>query len=179
MEDMRSPEEITLASEPEEEPEEITLDEGDEEEEEPRPYKKMSIEDKEKAEEEELAKLEEMDSLLGKSEFVAQMTENNNMLAKFTSNCWFSTPPQWKPSKHGVSCKSLSFVKLLSICRAYMQVWYGTVDQIEELYGVEQVSVNMEGVKNQEQFMQRVRPLLMEHNQVKYFPLQNCTLHES
>ena len=50
-----------------------------------------------------------------------------------------------------------------------MQVWYGTVDQIEELYGVEQVSVNMEGVKNQEQFMQRVRPLLMEHNQVKYF----------
>ena len=60
-----------------------------------------------------------------------------------------------------------------------MQVWYGTVDQIEELYGVEQVSVNMEGVKNQEQFMQIVCPLLIEHNQVKYFPLQNCTLHES
>ena len=60
-----------------------------------------------------------------------------------------------------------------------MQVWYGTVDQIEELYGVEQVNVNMEGVKNQEQFMQRVRPLLMEHNQVKYFLLQNYTLHES
>jgi len=151
VEDMRSPEEITLASEPEEEPEEITLDEGDEEEEEgPLPSKKMSIEDKEKAEEEELAKLEEMDSLLGKSEFVAQMTENNNMLAKFTSNCWFSAPPQWKTSKQGV--------------------WYGTVDQIEELYGVEQVSVNMEGVKNQEQFMQRVRPLLQEHNQVSWGP---------
>ena len=114
VEDMRSPEEITLASEPEEEPEEITLDEGDEEEEEPQPSKKMSTEDKEKAEEEELAKLEEMDSLLGKSEFVAQMTENNNMLAKFTSNCWFSAPPQWKPSKQGVSCKSLPFVKILS-----------------------------------------------------------------
>ena len=25
-----------------------------------------------------------------------------------------------------------------------MQVWYGTVDQIEELYGLEKVSVNME-----------------------------------
>ena len=60
-----------------------------------------------------------------------------------------------------------------------MQVWYGTVDQIEELYGVEQVSVNMEGVKNQEQFMQIIRPLLIEHNQVKCSPLQNCTLHES
>ena len=60
-----------------------------------------------------------------------------------------------------------------------MQVWYGTVDQIEELYGVEQVSVNMEGVKNQEQFMQRVRPLLIEHNQVKYFPLQYYIRHES
>ena len=79
----------------------------------------MSAKDKERAEEEELAKLEEMDSLLGKSEFVAQMTENNNVLAKFTSNCWFSAPPQWKPSKQGVSCKSLSFVKLLSIYRAY------------------------------------------------------------
>ena len=60
-----------------------------------------------------------------------------------------------------------------------MQVWYGTVDQIEELYGVEQVSVNMEGVKNQEQFMQRVRPLLIEHNQVKSFPLQCYTRYES
>ena len=39
---MRSPEEITLASEPEEELEEITLDEGDEEEEESQPLKKMS-----------------------------------------------------------------------------------------------------------------------------------------
>merc|ERR1712013_678301 len=86
----------------------------------------------------------------GKSEFVAQMTENNNMLAKFTSNCWFSAPPQWKPSKQGV--------------------WYGTVDQIEELYGVEQVNVNMEGVKNQEQFMQIIRPLLIEHNQVSWGP---------
>ena len=60
-----------------------------------------------------------------------------------------------------------------------MQVWYGTVDQIEELYGVEQVSVNMEGVKNQEQFMQIVRRLLIEHNQVNSFPLQNHTRHES
>ena len=60
-----------------------------------------------------------------------------------------------------------------------MQVWYGTVDQIEELYGVEQVNVNMEGVKNQEQFMQMIRPLLIEHNQVKYFPLQYYTRHES
>ena len=68
-----------------------------------------------------MAKLEEMDSLLGKSEFVAQMTENNNMLAKFTSNCWFSAPPQWKPSKQGVSCKSLSFVKLLSKFRFGME----------------------------------------------------------
>ena len=115
MEDMRSPEEITLASEPEEELEEITLDEGDEDEEESQPLKKMSAKEKEKTEEEEPAKLEEMDSLLGKSEFVAQMTENNNMLAKFTSNCWFSAPPQWKTSKQGVSSKSLSFFKLLSI----------------------------------------------------------------
>ena len=60
-----------------------------------------------------------------------------------------------------------------------MQVWYGTVDQIEELYGVEQVSVNMEGVKNQEQFMQRVRPLLKEHNQAKYSLLQYHIRHES
>ena len=60
-----------------------------------------------------------------------------------------------------------------------MQVWYGTVDQIEELYGVEQVNVNMEGVKNQEQFMQRVRPLLKEHNQVKYSLLQYHIRHES
>ena len=60
-----------------------------------------------------------------------------------------------------------------------MQVWYGTVDQIEELYGLEKVSVNMEEVKNQEQFMQILRRLLIEHNQVKYFLLQKCTLHES
>ena len=59
-----------------------------------------------------------------------------------------------------------------------MQVWYGTVDQIEELYGVEQVGVNMEGVKNQEQFMQIVHPLLVEHNQVNYVPLQ-AVLHSS
>ena len=106
MEDMRSPEE---------EPGEITLDEGDEEEEDSQSSKKMSAKDKEKAEEKDLAKLVEMDSLLGMSEFVAQMTENNNMLARFTSNCWFSAPSQWKPSKHGVSCNSLSF--LSSICR--------------------------------------------------------------
>ena len=55
----------------------------------------------------------------------------------------------------------------------------GTVDQIEELYGLEKVSVNMEGVKNQEQFMQIVRRLLIEHNQVKSFPLQYHTRHES
>ena len=117
MEDMRSPEEITLASEPEEEHEVITLDEGDEEEEDSQSPKKMSAKDKEKAEEKDLAKLVEMDSLLGMSEFVAQMTENNNMLARFTSNCWFSAPSQWKPSMHGVSCNSLSFFELWSICR--------------------------------------------------------------
>ena len=60
-----------------------------------------------------------------------------------------------------------------------MQVWYGTVDQIEELYGLEKVSVNVEGVKNQEQFMNIVRRLLMEHYQVKSFPLQYHTRHES
>ena len=60
-----------------------------------------------------------------------------------------------------------------------VQVWYGTVDQIEELYGLEKVSVNMEEVKNQEQFMQILRRLLIEHNQVKSFPLQYHTRHES
>ena len=82
--DRRSPEEITLASEPEEEPEEITLDEGDEGELAEKP--KKVVKDKAKEEKEELAKLEEMDDLLGKPEFVEQMIESGNMLARFNSN---------------------------------------------------------------------------------------------
>ena len=77
--DRRSPEEITLASETEEEPEEITLDEGDEGELE---NPKKSVIDKAKQEEEELAKMEEMDGLLAKSEFVEQMMESKSMLAR-------------------------------------------------------------------------------------------------
>ena len=77
-EDRRSPEEITLASEPEDEPEEITLDEGDDEEEKP----KKEMKDKGKEEEEELAKLEEMDGLLRKSDFVEQMMESGSMLTR-------------------------------------------------------------------------------------------------
>ena len=103
--DRRSPEEITLASEPEEEPEEITLDEGDEEGGELEVP--LKVKDKVKEEEEELAKLEEMDDLLGKSEFVEQMMESGGMLAKFTSNCWFAQPLLWTPSKQEVreSCR--------------------------------------------------------------------------
>ena len=38
--------------------------------------------DKARQEEEELAKMEEMDGLLAKSEFVEQMMESNSMLAR-------------------------------------------------------------------------------------------------
>jgi len=149
-EDRRSPEEITLASEPEEEPEEITLDEGDDEEggdlEKPK-----RVEDKAKEEEEELAKLEEMDGLLRKCEFVEQMMESGSMLARFTSNCWFAAPPRWKPSSG-------------------QEVWHGTVGQIEDHYGIKHLGVKVEGVKTQEQFMRVVRPLLVEHNQVIWGP---------
>ena len=115
--DRRSPEEITLASEPEDEPEEITLDEGDDEEggelEKPKRPK-----DKIKEDEEELAKLEEMDGLLRKSEFVEQMIQSGSMLARFTSNCWFAAPPRWKPSSgQEVKCgDGLHISIMLSIC---------------------------------------------------------------
>lgn len=149
-EDRRSPEEITLASETEEEPEEITLDEGDDEEggelEKPK-----RVEDKAKEDEEELAKLEEMDGLLRKSEFVEQMMESGSMLARFTSNCWFAAPSRWKPSSG-------------------QEVWHGTVGQIEDHYGITHLGVKVEGVKTQEQFMRVVRPLLVEHNQVSWGP---------
>ena len=75
-----------------------------------------------------------------------------------------------------------------------IQVWHGTVGQIEDHYGIKHLGVKVraflitkdqsitiqqqysylskhlgvevEGVKTQEQFMRVVRPLLVEHNQV-------------
>ena len=136
--DRRSPEEITLASEPEDEPEEITLDEGDDEEggelEKPKRPK-----DKAKEDEEELAKLEEMDGLLRKSEFVEQMIESGSMLARFTSNCWFAAPPRWKPSSgQEVKCGDGLHISIM-LCQyaIIMQVWHGTVSQIEALCDIE------------------------------------------
>ena len=52
---------------------------------------------------------------------------------------------------------------------SYMQVWHGTVSQIEAHYGVNHFGVEANGVMSQHQFMKVVKPMLMEHNQVGFY----------
>ena len=82
-----------------------------------------------------------MDGLLRKSEFVEQMMESGSMLARFTSNCWFAAPSRWKPSS-GQEVLVLMFCYFNTLY--LMQVWHGTVGQIEDHYGIKHSGVKVE-----------------------------------